>query len=255
MSWPSGAPSPSQAIGTQRARNGTCVALTPRMKNVLVIVVVIAAGCTASLQPDADAPAPRCDDGLHNGGESDRDCGGYECMPCTNGQTCGTASDCESGNCAASECEGESCPGRCEPPPCGGPNESCCAGSKCDSGLACNLESNICNYIDLRSGVNCNNDCKTPNELCISRGFTGAVTMYAYFMGQCAGTSECPAGWSGLTCSDWCGGVNCVGTPYCGGPYQVFNDNPSPTTKICTSDHGGNCIGDNPGYYIRGLCY
>jgi hypothetical protein len=226
----------------------------------LVASLIVGASCSNTSgvreEPAPDSPAPpTCDDGLQNGGESDLDCGGADCNACTNGAVCGDDRDCESGNCVPAPCEGESCVSKCQPPPCGGPNEPCCADSTCTGNLVCNKDGDICNHIALRSGVNCNHDCKTPNELCNSNGFTGAVTTYTYFVGQCAGASDCPTGWLGLTCADWCGGVNCAGRPYCGGSYPIATDTPSPTTPICTSDHGGNCSGDNPGYYVRAQCF
>jgi hypothetical protein len=40
-----------------------------------------------------------CGDGLHNGDETARDCGGASCQPCATGQACRTGSDCLSSVC------------------------------------------------------------------------------------------------------------------------------------------------------------
>jgi hypothetical protein len=105
------------------------------------------------------------------------------------------------------------------------------------------------------NAVDCGTGCLTPNQLCASRGFTGATAAYAYFLGQCSGPGDCPVGWTGLTCADWCSGADCVGNGYCGPAYVVIVDTPSPDQALCPSDHGGNCAGDAPGYFIRASCF
>lgn len=52
---------------------------------------------------------PSCDDGIKNGEETDVDCGGTYCDPCTDGQGCVGGHDCVSRSCFA---------GRCQPPAC-----------------------------------------------------------------------------------------------------------------------------------------
>jgi hypothetical protein len=58
---------------------------------------------------DGQCAQPTCDDGLANGLETDVDCGGGTCDPCTEGKACGHSSDCEgsvpcqSGLCAPSD--------------------------------------------------------------------------------------------------------------------------------------------------------
>lgn len=42
---------------------------------------------------------PSCSDGVKNGAESDRDCGGAACSVCAAGKLCTQAGDCESGSC------------------------------------------------------------------------------------------------------------------------------------------------------------
>jgi hypothetical protein len=43
--------------------------------------------------------APSCNDGVLNGTESDVDCGGGICPPCSAGERCRVLGDCESNNC------------------------------------------------------------------------------------------------------------------------------------------------------------
>ena len=52
--------------------------------------------------------APTCEDSLHNGAETDVDCGG-PCSPCGEGLSCATDADCESGTCKVNDPDGPSC--------------------------------------------------------------------------------------------------------------------------------------------------
>src|SRR5688572_25516402 len=59
--------------------------------------------------PSVDlAIAPTCNDGMRNGDESDRDCGG-SCGPCGDGQRCGAPGDCGSKVCKNGVCVAPSC--------------------------------------------------------------------------------------------------------------------------------------------------
>jgi hypothetical protein len=51
-----------------------------------------------------EAPPARCDDGVHNGDESDRDCGGPTCAKCALESSCVRGEDCTSDVCAAGAC-------------------------------------------------------------------------------------------------------------------------------------------------------
>jgi plastocyanin len=52
-----------------------------------------------------DAGPGSCTDGLHNGAETDVDCGGGICPPCALTQACGGPTDCSSGVCNAGQCD------------------------------------------------------------------------------------------------------------------------------------------------------
>ena len=85
-----------------------------------------------------------CADGLVNGGETDRDCGGL-CEPCEAGQSCSLGDDCISGVCLGGACapdhcssgerdgdeQGDDCGGSCAPCGEGGP---CAVAADCESG-------------------------------------------------------------------------------------------------------------------------
>jgi hypothetical protein len=53
--------------------------------------------------------APTCDDDTLDGMETDVDCGGPGCAPCSDGGGCVDDTDCASGVCAAGECLGPTC--------------------------------------------------------------------------------------------------------------------------------------------------
>lgn len=89
-----------------------------------------------------------CTDGVLDGGETDVDCGGTECSPCSAGASCHKDADCASSSCAktlhcaASQCDDEILNGNETDVDCGGSACSgcaelaaCTAGSDCASGV------------------------------------------------------------------------------------------------------------------------
>src|SRR5262245_25077536 len=104
------------------------------------------------------AAAPSCFDGIQNGTETGKDCGGSCLLKCADGLGCNAGSDCQSGLCTANVCV----PATATPPPstcfdgiqdgdetgkdCGG---SCVSVLKCVDGLGCavnsDCQSGICN--------------------------------------------------------------------------------------------------------------
>ena len=50
-----------------------------------------------------------CDDGIQNGGESDRDCGGHLCERCSDALLCEVDQDCESDHCLGGRCATPTC--------------------------------------------------------------------------------------------------------------------------------------------------
>ena len=61
------------------------------------------ADCVSGVCGVMGCVAPNCDDGVHNGDESDIDCGG-PCDPCPDGATCSTHADCQSARCGNHVC-------------------------------------------------------------------------------------------------------------------------------------------------------
>mgnify|MGYP000579577144 CR=1 FL=1 len=56
----------------------------------------------------------KCSDGLHNGDETDTDCGGMHCMACEIAKTCVLGTDCASTFCVDGRCCGDACDGECQ---------------------------------------------------------------------------------------------------------------------------------------------
>jgi hypothetical protein len=98
--------------------------------------------CSASV-----CVAPRCTDGLLNGSETDKDCGGPECGPCQANAHCVLGTDCASLICEQRACTSYACNdqvlnGQESAIDCGGPNclgckelQACAGGRDCASGV------------------------------------------------------------------------------------------------------------------------
>jgi hypothetical protein len=63
----------------------------------------VADDCASAVCTGATCQAPRCDDKVKNGSESDTDCG-TGCTLCAVGQACLTTNDCTSGVCTSGKC-------------------------------------------------------------------------------------------------------------------------------------------------------
>lgn len=64
--------------------------------------------CVPGKAPVAQPSGENCFDGIHNGSETDVDCGGPACPPCAAGQICSVDNDCSSQNCDGGTCSNES---------------------------------------------------------------------------------------------------------------------------------------------------
>ena len=69
------------------------------------------AGCTSGVCAMGTCAMPVCTDAVHNGGETDVDCGGGTCPVCANGKMCKMSTDCASGVCdpQKSTCSSPTC--------------------------------------------------------------------------------------------------------------------------------------------------
>jgi hypothetical protein len=147
-------------------------------------LAVLAAGLAVGVVGCMFYLDPQCNDQIHNGSESDVDCGG-RCKPCLVGRSCRSGADCESGNCAG---------GKCAPLPCfngavdGAETDVDCGGGtcrKCAGGRHCLVDA------DCFSG-----SCVPGSNVCSSLAnvsFTDAVAYpagfksYAVFAGDLDG--------------------------------------------------------------------
>ncbi len=133
--------------------------------------------------PGETTPPPACDDGIHNGGETDLDCGG-PCGPCGPGQTCEEPQDCDVGGCVASICQKPACHTAIDCPTTGDPclqptctpDGQCLVASRegesCDLGDPCTLEAvckaGTCAAISVRDCSELDGPCRAG--VCTQKG-------------------------------------------------------------------------------------
>ncbi|MBW2454643.1 MAG: hypothetical protein JRI68_09035 [Deltaproteobacteria bacterium] len=135
----------------------------------------------------------RCNDTIHNGDESDTDCGGSICDYCPVGATCTAASDCVNGNCPAQD-------GVCCDAPCTGLCEACLAWKSTASA------DGICS--PMTPGQNYDNECTADQANCVAAYCDGVP-------GQCGvAQSNVTCRQATLPCdvAEVCDGMN-VGCP------------------------------------------
>ena len=128
-------------------------------------------GCKASEYCSGGA-CLSCSDGLHDGDETDVDCGGAHCPPCGLGKGCGVAGDCTVSSCVGGMCLGASCgnavkDGTETDVDCGGPDCLPCAqGKGCTGGGDC--VTGTC-----ADGVCCATACNGAADTCKSCAIPG----------------------------------------------------------------------------------
>ncbi len=142
---------------------------------------------------DQDAPSlDPCSDGVVNGSETDIDCGGSQCKPCTPGKKCATKADCSNGVCQDGKCPVPDCNAA---EPCDDKNpcttDTCSSASDCthapasnvpcDDGIACTVGDVCANGKCVYETSLC--DCLTDNE-CTAK--YGSDTL-------CSGSYSCTA--------------------------------------------------------------
>lgn len=126
--------------------------------------------------------APRCDDRVRNGAETDVDCGGGTCPVCNNGQGCANNGDCSSTFCntTSQQCAAPSCTdgfrnGTEVGVDCGGVSSgTTCPG--CPNNTACNADSNcasgFCNAARVCATPTCTDRVRNGNETDVDCGGT-----------------------------------------------------------------------------------
>jgi hypothetical protein len=163
--------------------------------------------CRSGVCTSGTCRAARCDDGVTNGRETDKDCGG-NCGPCPTSEKCKVDADCSDGPCNAGLCAcapytcfNPSVAGKCGAVPdnCGGtitPACGCGSGQTCYQGACCDPQA-VCKTAcgSVNDGCGGNIDCGT--SVC-----TGNTTC---FQGKCCTPAgKCPANACG-TADDGCG--------------------------------------------------
>lgn len=169
----------------------------------------------ASVALVAATLAPTCDDGVKNGAETDRDCGGG-CEGCPAGGRCGTIDDCASSvTCLAGVCtacgEAVACrPGQlCKNGAC----EGCATAADCNAGQAC--QAGLCTDCpnegepiditrDPRHCGACGNECAAPLHAaaaCKKSACTRAPCEAGYFDLDGPTTVGCEAQCAGTRCT------------------------------------------------------
>jgi hypothetical protein len=119
--------------------------------------------CGADLCQSGQCVPVTCQNEVQDGGETDLNCGGPECLPCGDGHTCQQGSDCMSKVCEGDQCQAPACGdgvqnGAETGKDCGGasgcplcpPGEGCAAPGDCES-LIC--VGGICQAADCDDGV------------------------------------------------------------------------------------------------------
>ncbi len=119
-----------------------------------------------------------CDDGVRNGSESDRDCGG-SCAACENGKDCSDDGDCGSGSCSAGTCADPSCTDGKKN---GDETGVDCGGGRC---AGCGEGSECSEPTDCASGLCSNGVCCTETSYTLSTGFTSTGSQIC-----CEGSDE-----------------------------------------------------------------
>jgi hypothetical protein len=125
-----------------------------------------------------------------------------------------------------------------------------CAFKTCAADRVC--KANVCVSVFVNAMVACNNSGQTGSTLCTAAGFQGCADSIGYWWFQCAGPGDCPTAWSGLSCSSYSSGLDCVGVPF--NDTQFHTSSKGCGTAYGATDFGYDCASWNPGYTVRLKC-
>lgn len=159
-----------------------------------------AANCASGICSNGLCTNASCSDGVKNGTEGDKDCGGTCPTLCATGAACVDMVDCVTSVCTKSECQGAACNDTVRN---GGETDVDCGGSACSArcglGKGCGVNSD-CAINSCSSGI-----CQDPS--CSNNSLDGTETSK-----DCGGTNCAPCT-EGLACrldSD-CVSLHCLG--------------------------------------------
>ena len=200
---------------------------------------ILASNLTGPLAP---VPCPSCSDSQMNGDETDVDCGGGDCPPCTDGLMCAAGSDCQSGVCQGGICVAPSCTdfiknGSETDVDCGGSCPACADGLMCVAGSDC--QSFVCQGGFCHSPT-CNDGVQNGSETGIDCG--GPCLACPQPNGAaCSNPAECQSNFciDGFCCNTSCAG-NCLACDVSGSigactpiPVGMDPDNECSGSMVC----------------------
>jgi hypothetical protein len=199
-------------------------------------------------------PQITCSDLVQDGDETDVDCGGAACSPCTNGQRCLLASDCASASCVLGTCRPN---GACDAGAGGGPDPSGCGGPcgpPCPVAAGCQAASDCASRV-CASGTcqapRCDDGVKNGNESDVDCGGScpkcadakHCVAAADCVSGVCAGgVCQAPHCNDGVKNGDEtdvdCGGTSC---PRCTSGKGCVASTDCAATLVCAGQLCGPC--------------
>jgi hypothetical protein len=114
-------------------------------------------GGSGATTASSSTGGPTCTDGMKNGVETDKDCGGGTCNPCPNGEGCIVGPDCLSKQCQGGTCVAFSCTDKVKN---GSETDVDCGGGTCNR---CDIGKNCLVSSDCLSDICKSNICRDPH--------------------------------------------------------------------------------------------
>lgn len=144
---------------------------------------------------DTSQAPTACANNQHDGQETDKDCGGPTCTPCTENKLCRTNNDCQSNKCDQGTCAPSSCNDNTRnsdetDTDCGGSCQPCTNGQSCIENKHCT--SNTCTNGICGTADTCNDGQLSPDETDIDCG--GACQQKCNEGQSCSRNSDCTSG-------------------------------------------------------------
>ena len=158
--------------------------------------------CDSSVCENSSCSQPTCSDGVRNGDETEKDCGGSRCPKCAPGQACKADTDCSSNTCTNHLCALTCLDGKGD---CDGDITNDCEANLQTDAMHCGDCATACSLAHASSACSAGKcvigKCTAPYEDCDGDPSNGCETNTSADAGNCGG------------CGTACGAIN--GTPYC----------------------------------------
>jgi hypothetical protein len=232
--------------------------------------------CVSGVCKSGRCAAPTCTDGVQNGNETDKDCGGGgfngkpACPTCADQKACLKNSDCKNNicfgtplvcvSCMDGQKDGNETDTDCGGPACDQQNKQCATGKACQKAADCKTDycpSGTCAL--LPDGMACTTNAQCLNNACITLSSGGKVCCHTTCAAQpassCGIDGSCTADGtacelypSGTACSSACTGSTldqkvCDGTGVC----QDGTGTPCPNHLVCAGAACAKACGKNDG--------